>query len=170
MNGNAEKSTSPQTLISVSSNANTLTDVATIASYGNPTLKWETTHTTNLGIDFSFFKNILSGKFEYYNRLSKDVIGSVTIPAVYGSTTQMFNNAEISNRGIELELTGKYSFNSIGLGIRSTLTYAYNKNKVEKLYNPFVYCYGYMYPQIHPINTLSRANLLVPSMHTSLQV
>lgn len=145
LNGNAEKSTSPQTLISVSSNANTLTDVATIASYGNPTLKWETTHTTNLGIDFSFFKNILSGKFEYYNRLSKDVIGSVTIPAVYGSTTQMFNNAEISNRGIELELTGKYSFNSIGLGIRSTLTYAYNKNKVEKLYNPFVYCYGYMY-------------------------
>lgn len=144
LNGNAEKSTSPQTLISISSSATTMTDVASIASYGNPLLKWETTHTTNLGVDFSFFKNILSGKFEYYNRLSKDVIGEVTIPSVYGSTNQRFNNAEISNRGFEAELTARYTF-CFGLGIRSTLTYAYNKNKVEKLYNPNIYCYGYMY-------------------------
>lgn len=144
LNGNAEKSTSPQTLISISSSATTMTDVASIASYGNPLLKWETTHTTNLGVDFSLFKNILSGKFEYYNRLSKDVIGEVTIPSVYGSTNQRFNNAEISNRGFEAELTARYTF-GFGLGIRSTLTYAYNKNKIEKLYNPNIYCYGYMY-------------------------
>ena len=143
LNGNAEKSTSPQTLISISSSSTTMTDVASIASYGNPMLKWETTHTTNLGVDFSLFKNILSGKIEYYNRLSKDVIGDVTIPAVYGSTSQRFNNAEISNRGFETELTARHTF-GFGLGIRSTLTYAYNKNKIEKLYNPNVYCYGYM--------------------------
>lgn len=147
LNGNAEKSTSPQTLISISSSSTTLTDVASIASYGNPMLKWETTHTFNLGVDFSLFKNILSGKVEYYNRMSKDVIGSVTIPAVYGSTTQKFNNAEISNRGFETELTARYTFSGIGLGIRSTLTYAYNKNKVEKLYNPNIFCYGYMYAE-----------------------
>ena len=75
--------------------------------------------------------------------LSKDVIGDVTIPAVYGSTSQRFNNAEISNRGFETELTARHTF-GFGLGIRSTLTYAYNKNKIEKLYNPNVYCYGYM--------------------------
>ena len=144
LNGNAEKSTSPQTLISISSSTTTLTDVANIASYGNPTLKWETTRTTNLGVDFSFFKNILSGKFEYYNRMSKDVIGEVTIPSVYGSTSQKFNNAEISNRGFEVELTAKHKF-GFGLGLRSTLTYAYNKNKVDKLYNPNIFCYGYMY-------------------------
>lgn len=143
LNGNAEKSTSPQTLISISSSSTTMTDVASIASYSNPMLKWETTHTTNLGIDFSIFKNILSGKIEYYNRLSKDVIGDVTIPAVYGSTSQRFNNAEISNRGFEAELTARHTF-SFGLGISSTLTYAYNKNKIEKLYNPNVYCYEYM--------------------------
>ncbi len=144
LNGNAEKSTSPQTLISISSSSTTLTDVASIASYGNPMLKWETTRTVNLGVDFSLFKNILSGKVEYYNRQSKDVIGVVTIPAVYGSTSQKFNNAEISNKGFEVELTARHTFNNIGLGIRSTVTYAYNKNKVEKLYNPNVYCYGYM--------------------------
>lgn len=145
LNGNAEKSTSPQTLISTSANSVTHTDVAYVSSYGNPNLRWETTYTTNVGIDFSLFKNRLSGKLDVYNRLSKDVIGAVTIPTVYGSYSQRFNNAEISNRGFELELTGNIPIKSIGLGINSTLTFAYNKNKIEKLYNPSKYCYEYMY-------------------------
>lgn len=145
INGNAEKSTSPQTLISVFSNASARTDVARIASYGNPTLRWEKTHSLNLGVDFSLWRNILSGKVEYYNRKSKDVIGTVTIASTYGSTSQRFNNAEISNDGVELELTGNYLVKSIGLGIRSTLNFAYNKNEVTKLYNPNMYCYQYMY-------------------------
>lgn len=143
LNGNAEKSTSPQTLISVSPSSVTHTNVARVASYGNPTLRWEITHTTNIGVDFSLFKNALSGKIDYYNRKSKDVIGSVAIPSVYGSSEQKFNNAEISNRGIEIELDGKFNIQSIGLGIRSTLTYAYNKNKVTKLYNPNLSNYYY---------------------------
>lgn len=145
LNGNAEKSTSPQTLISLYSSSATLTDVASIASAGNPTLRWETTKTFNLGLDFSLFKNILSGKVDFYNRKSQDVIGTVTIPSTYGSSTQKFNTAEILNRGVELELTGKYTIQNIGLGIRSTLTFAYNKNKVTKLYNPNITCQGYMY-------------------------
>ena len=136
LNGNAEKSTSPQTLITVSPNATTHTNTASVSSYGNPQLRWETTHTFNTGLDFSLFNDVLSGKLDYYTRKSKDVIGEVAIPSVYGSTLQKFNNAEISNSGFEVELTGKFNVKSIGLGIRSTLTYAYNKNKVTKLYNP----------------------------------
>lgn len=141
LNGNAEKTTSPETLISISSNAYTHSNVASIVNYGNPLLKWERTKTFNIGADFSLFRNVLSGKIDYYNRYSIDVIGNVSIPSAYGTTTQRFNNAEISNRGIELELTGNFMLKNIGLGIRSTLTYAYNNNKVEKLYNPALYCY-----------------------------
>lgn len=141
LNGNAEKATSPQTLISVSSNSTTHTDVASIVNYGNPMLKWERTNTFNVGADFSLFNNVLSGKIDYYNRYSIDVIGNVSIPSAYGTTSQRFNNAEISNKGIEMELTGSFNIKSIGMGIRSTLTYAYNKNRIEKLYNPSLYCY-----------------------------
>lgn len=141
LNGNAEKSTSPQTLISSYYNGTLNSTMAYVASYGNPRLKWETTHTTDVGVDFSFFGNMLSGKIDYYSRYSKDVIGDVTIPAVYGSTTQRINNAEISNRGVELELTGRFNVKPIDLGIQSTVTFAYNKNKIEKLYNPSLYCY-----------------------------
>ena len=145
LNGNAEKSTSPQTLISTSSSTITHLESSTIASYGNPTLRWETTHTTNVGMDFSLFKGMLTGSMDWYNRISKDVIGTVTIPSVYGSSTQRFNNAEISNRGFELELGGHFNVKPIGLGIHSTVTFAYNKNKVEKLYNPNQYCANWMY-------------------------
>ena len=145
LNGNAERSTSPQTLISVYANSTTHGNVASITSLGNPTLRWETTYTTNIGLDFSLFKNYLSGKFDVYNRMSKDVIGTVAIPSVYGSSSQRFNNAKISNRGFELELSANIPVKSIGLGINSTVTFAYNKNKVEELYYPNNYCYQYMY-------------------------
>ena len=145
LNGNAEKSTSTQTLINTTANSTTHTNTASIASYGNPSLRWETTRTTNVGVDFSLWKSHLHGKLDVYARRSKDVVGEVTIAAVYGSTSQTFNNAELTNRGFELELTGQGDIKSIGLGIQSTLTFSYNKNKITDLYNPSQYCYEYMY-------------------------
>ena len=101
---------------------------------------------------------MLSGKIDYYNRFSVDVIGNVTVPSAYGTSTQRFNNAEISNKGVEIELTGNFKVNPIGLGIRSTITYAYNKNKIEKLYNPSLYCYQLVDPSTFvegkPIGTI----------------
>ena len=141
INGNAEKSTSPQTLVSTSNSSTTHGIIGSIASYGNPLLKWERTKTFNFGVDFSLFKNMLSGSIDAYNRYSVDVIGDVTIPSAYGTSSQRFNNAEISNRGVELSLTGNFKVKPIGLGIKSTVTFAYNKNKIEKLYNPNLYCY-----------------------------
>lgn len=141
INGNAEKSTSPQTLISTNVSSVTGTTVSHITSYGNPLLRWEETYTTNIGLDFSVFHGLLSGKVDYYNRLGKYIVGTVTVPSVYGSTTQKYNNAEIQNRGIEAELTGKFSVRPVGLDITSTVTFAYNDNKVRKLFYPDLYCY-----------------------------
>ena len=151
INGNAEKSTSPLTLVSVGSSVNSTTGTITgnISSFGNPSLCWEKTYTTNIGVDFDLFRSKLSGKLDFYNRKSKDVIGQVTIPSVYGTSTQKFNNAEILNRGVELELTGNFHIPSVDLGIRSTVTYAYNYNKILKLYYPALYCYELVEADTH---------------------
>lgn len=141
INGNAEKSTSPQTLITSYSNATTGTTVAYISSYGNPLLRWEETYTTNIGLDFSFLHGMFAGKVDYYHRLGKYIVGTVTIPSVYGSTTQKYNNAEILNDGFEAEVTGNFRINPIDLKISSTVTFAYNKNEVKKLFYPDLYCY-----------------------------
>ena len=68
---------------------------------------------------------------------------------VYGTSTQKFNNAEILNRGVELELTGNFHIPSVDLGIRSTVTYAYNYNKILKLYYPALYCYELVEADTH---------------------
>lgn len=145
-NGNAEKSTSPETLVSTYTTSSIHGQFTSIASYGNPLLKWEKTKTFNLGVDFSLLHNALSGKIDYYNRYSKDIVGDVTIPNVYGTNRSRFNNAEISNRGVEVQLTGRYTVKPIGLGIQSTVLFSYNKNKIEKLYNPSLYCYQLVEP------------------------
>jgi TonB-linked SusC/RagA family outer membrane protein len=143
INGNVEKSTSPLTLIATSSTISTTTGTATssISSYGNPKLRWETTETTNFGIDFAFFNNKLSGKIDLYNRLGKDIMGDVAIPSVNGIKSQRLNNARIINRGIELEISGNFKIPNIDFRWQTTLTYAHNKNKIEDLYVPSIYAY-----------------------------
>ena len=141
LNGNVEKSTSPLPLISMGSVVSSATGTVTssIANLGNPTLRWETTRTTNIGVDFAFLKNKLSGKIDFYNRKGEDIIGKVSVPSVTGTTSQKYNNAGIINRGVELELTGNLLSANRAFGWRSTVTYAYNKNKVTSLYYPSVY-------------------------------
>lgn len=135
-NGNAASSSSAYTTL------NTQTDYmdeytgqypGRISDYGNPTLRWEKTATTNIGLDFSLLDHHLYGTIDYYDRKSTDVLGEVAIAGVNGTTSAVFNNAELNNRGIELTLGGNIKIGQVSLS--GTLTYAYNKNKVTRLYN-----------------------------------
>ena len=54
----------------------------------NPDLKWETTVTRNLGLDFGLFKQRLSGSVEIYKNTTRDLLISATIPSSTGYSTQ----------------------------------------------------------------------------------
>ncbi|MEI9810848.1 MAG: SusC/RagA family TonB-linked outer membrane protein [Bacteroidota bacterium] len=159
-NGNTETSTSTKPLVSVSTapSVNTGTITATVADNGNPFLRWEKTTSTNFAIDFSLFKNKLFGKIEVYNKKGTDITGTVLLPAVTGTTSQKFNNAGITNNGLEVELganiniTNKIKFNS-------SLTYAYNWNNINSLYFPSYLAYQLVDPSTalvegRPINAI----------------
>jgi TonB-linked SusC/RagA family outer membrane protein len=137
-NGNVEQSTSTNALLNVSTvpSANTGTITATIADNGNPTLRWEKTTTTNLGVDFTLFKGKFSGKLDLYNKIGTDITGFVTLAAATGTTRQKFNNAGITNKGIEVELGTNLKIPGTPVFYNTSLNYAYNKNKVNKLYSP----------------------------------
>lgn len=141
-NGNVEKSTSTKTLVNVSTSpsSSTGTITATVSNFGNPFLRWERTSTTNIGFDFGMFKNKFSGKIDFYNKLGKDIVGDVTLPAVTGTRTQRFNNAEIINRGFEVEFNYNASLTK-SLDYTSSLTYAYNWNRINNLFYPRQYVY-----------------------------
>ena len=70
----------------------------------NPNLKWETSTTTNIGLDFGFFKDRINGSIELYDTQTTDLLVSKTINQVLGYTTQMMNLGRVQNRGIEISL------------------------------------------------------------------
>ncbi len=134
-NGNAATSSSARTTINTQANyPDEWTGVypGKIHDYGNPTLRWEKTAITNIGLDFSFFNDHLYGSIDYYHKKSTDVLGSVAIAGVNGTTYATFNNAEMLNKGVELTLGAMGTIGDFTL--RGMLTYAYNKNEITKLY------------------------------------
>lgn len=136
-NGNTEKSTSTKPLLSLSTspNVNTGTITATVADNGNPLLRWERTTTTNFGIDFGMLNNKLFGKIDLYNKEGVDITGNVLLAAVTGTTAQRFNNAGITNKGVELELGANFNITK-NFRFNTSLTYAYNNNQINSLFYP----------------------------------
>ncbi|MDR1720497.1 MAG: SusC/RagA family TonB-linked outer membrane protein [Dysgonamonadaceae bacterium] len=134
-NGNVDTSTSFRPLLSMGTAANAYTNgmTATVSSFGNPTLRWEKTATWNLGFDYSFLKGKFFGKIDYYNKNSTDLIATISIPAINGTTSQKLNNAAVRNHGIEVEL-GMNQNIAKGISWRGNLNMSYNINKVTSLF------------------------------------
>ena len=76
------------------------------AVLGNPALKWETTKQLNIGLDFGFWNQRLTGSINYYVKNTDDLLQFLPLPANSGYTNQLNNVGSISNKGIELELRG----------------------------------------------------------------
>ena len=73
----------------------------------DPTIKWETTTTYNLGLDFGFFDERLSGSFDAYIRDTEDLLNSVQIPMGSNFGNRLMTNVgSIRNKGLELTVSG----------------------------------------------------------------
>lgn len=98
----------------------------------NPDLKWETTTSRNIGVDFSFWNGRLRGSVDGYWNSTKDILMKVPTDASSGYSYQYQNVGETSNKGFEIalgaDLVRKQNFN-----LSLNLTYSYVKNKVEKV-------------------------------------
>ncbi len=70
-----------------------------------PNLKWETTTTQNLGFDFGFFNNRISGSFEVYSKKTKDLLSTVDqAPGQNFDISLLRNIGNLENNGIEFTL------------------------------------------------------------------
>ena len=73
---------------------------------GNPDITWETTTNTNLGLEFGFWKNRLTGNVDVYNKKVSDQLFWISVPESAGTRGYYGNVGDIRNRGIEGQLTG----------------------------------------------------------------
>jgi TonB-linked SusC/RagA family outer membrane protein len=89
-------------------------------AFASPNIKWETTKTSNFGIDAGFFGNKLNLTADYFVKKTTDVLLNVPIPGSAGSVSNPVVNAgTLRNNGVELGLsygntTGKLSYNVFG--------------------------------------------------------
>lgn len=103
----------------------------------NPDLRWERTSTSNIGLDFTLGKGILTGSFDIYEKLTKDMLFRYNVsPALVPGGSIWANGGSISNRGVELMLTAT-PVRTKNFSWTSTLNMAYNKNEITSLTNPY---------------------------------
>ena len=81
--------------------------VATVKnSRGNEKISWEKQGMFNVGFDFSFFRQRLSGSIVYFDRSTKDMLAFFSLPITFGWAGYYDNIGDMSNRGLEVELFG----------------------------------------------------------------
>ena len=89
----------------------------------NKGIKWETTETTNIGIDALFLDNRLAFSGDYYIKNTDDILVNVTLPYSYGgNASELLNAASIKNSGIELMLSWRDKRGDFSYGVTGTFT------------------------------------------------
>lgn len=72
----------------------------------NPDLTWESAATFNVGVDFSLFNNKLSGSFDYFNKVTRNILQTPQdVPSIFGAGLADANVAKVRDAGWEAQLT-----------------------------------------------------------------
>ena len=93
----------------------------------NPDLKWERTGMFNVGIDFGFFNNRLTGTFEIFKKKNDNMLVSRLHPGVLGGIAPSTNSGKFEANGYDVSLTWHDKIGSFNYHVGGTLTYMTNK-------------------------------------------
>lgn len=100
---------------------------------GNPNLKWEQATETNLGLDFGFLNEKITGSFDWYNRITSGILTVPKVPAALGEgQTQFINGPTVQSKGWEL-ITGYNDRTKSGFGYGITLNADHFTNVITKI-------------------------------------
>ena len=101
----------------------------------NPDLTWETTDQTNVGLDFGFFNNRLSGSIDLYLQKTHDLLMSRQLPIVSGYESVMTNIGKTQNKGVEIAISSVNFESEKGFNWTTDLMLYSNKEEIVELYN-----------------------------------
>lgn len=107
------------------------TYVAPSKIMANPDLKWETTTTRNLGLDFTLFRSKLSGSIEAYIGNTTDLLMKFPVPGT-GYDYQYRNIGETENKGFEATLSW-HAVNKKNFGLDFNANISFNKKTIKSL-------------------------------------
>lgn len=100
--------------------------------FANKKIKWETTLTRNLAFDISLFNGRITVTPEVYWNTTKDLLYKSEIPSAVGYVSQMQNIGQVTNKGVELSISGDILRGKEYL-LSANFSVGMNKRKVDKL-------------------------------------
>ena len=100
--------------------------------FSNEDIKWETTITRNLAADISLFNGRLTITPEFYWNTTRDLLYKSDLASVLGYTNQMQNIGQVTNKGIELSISGDI-LQGKDYVLSANVTFGHNKMKIDKL-------------------------------------
>lgn len=135
--------------------------------FGNPDITWETVHMLDVGADIRLFKN-LTVTFDYYNKLTTDMIITPPISYIGGISAAPLNSGKVRNKGWEFDVSyNKQVTKDFGLNIHAGLTH--NENKIEDLFGaPYdngnrIHQIGYALNSFHQIGYALNSYFIYPT-------
>jgi len=102
----------------------------------NPELKWETTTTTNFGVDFGFFKNRLTGSIDIYKAETENILVRKSLPLSNGADAIITNAASTKGHGVEVVLTGVAVDTKSGFKWVLDANWSFNREEITALEEP----------------------------------
>ncbi len=101
-------------------------------TYPNPKIKWEKTLTRNVALDMGFFNDRLTITPEFYWNTTTDLLYWSDVPTVSGFQRQMRNIGQVTNKGIELSISGDI-LRGKDYVLSANATFGLNKRTIDKL-------------------------------------
>lgn len=98
----------------------------------NTDLKWETTITRNVGLDFGFLNSCINGTLDFYWNTTKDLLMKSKISSSSGYSYMYKNFGQTSNKGVELAVNAAI-IEKKNFTLNVSANISYNKNKIDKL-------------------------------------
>gem|GEM_PF-2784595 len=103
-----------------------------LGGLANTNQRWEFSEEFNIGIDFGFLNNAISGSFEYYQSETNDILTNLNLPAIFGDTAVNQNVGSLDSEGVEFNVNfslvnnNDFKLDVFGNG-------AYNFNRITDL-------------------------------------
>ncbi len=99
----------------------------------DPDIKWEETTTQNIGLDFGFMDDKISGSIDVYKRVTDDLLNTVTVPTGSNfSNTLLTNVGSLENKGVEFSIDWR-AISQQDLMLNIGFNISYNDNEITKL-------------------------------------
>lgn len=100
----------------------------------DPKLRWETTTVTDVGFDLSVKQGLFTLTFDWYDKLTDDILYGIPIPASIGLSAPTVNYGAMKNTGFDFEVGSQKQFGDFGYNV--TFNLSHYKNEVTRILTP----------------------------------